>query len=320
MPSEVVIVCTYKREEFLHCCLRRLRGQDGDIRIIVFSDRWESSDNLAAICLEFDADLILHPPHSYYGNSFAAGEALRFAWNLDYELITYVEDDCLVKPDFFRWTREVHEEWDDIFCSCGWVFNRHMPIADETYFAPWIYIPQFTIRRDKLDLLMPHLNPIYYGDLQKYVYENFHKNPINDLHPHAIQHFEIDGLLQRVLMQSGMQVAWNGIARAEHIGFSGYNKGWSRYENFFHGCTTFAERVERVEEFATDEYARAEEFGRDIVQREIGRELSKQERIWKIRLPGGWESTFKSERKRFIPGEWINTVPIPKDAKISLVP
>ena len=43
---EVCVVPTYRRTELLHGCLRRLRGQDGDVPIVVFSDRGETSPEL----------------------------------------------------------------------------------------------------------------------------------------------------------------------------------------------------------------------------------------------------------------------------------
>jgi len=292
---EVIIVCTYKRNELLHGCLRRLRGQDGDVPIIVFSDRGEVSKDLIDTCEKFEARLIVQPRHNFHGNSYSAGEALRFAWNCDYGMVHYVEDDVFVKPDFLRWAWGVHSDFDDIFCSCGWVFNHFMPIVDETYFAPWIYIPQFSITWERLGLVLPHLNPLYYGDMWKYIGDNFTDNPINAMHPQAINHFEIDGLLQRILMQNKMQVAWNSIAKVEHLGFGGYNRGgYETYESLFEGLSTFEERVARIEEFAADPWWRLQYFDRKIVEREVGREVG--QRIFRYKVTQGeWESEFVSD-------------------------
>src|ERR1700738_4711346 len=100
MPSEAIIVPTWKRPELLFCCLKRLREQDSTIPIFVFSDRNETDAELKLITLGFSATLIVQPIHDYPGNSYSAGEALRFAYNSEFELIHYVEDDCFVKPDW----------------------------------------------------------------------------------------------------------------------------------------------------------------------------------------------------------------------------
>jgi len=314
--KEVCLVLTYKRDELLHCCLRRLRGLDGDISIIVFSDRRETSKNLESTCDEFEARLILQPRHSYHGNSFSAGEALRFAYLSGYELIHYVEDDCMVKADFFRWTRETHSDWDDIFCSCSWVFNHHMPIVDETYFAPWIYIPQFTIKRDKLALVIPHLNPLYFSDMSRYLGENFRDESMVRLYP-QVAHYEIDGLLQRVIAKERLQVAWNGIARAQHCGaMGGYNKGgYAKYDEFF-GSRTAQERIAFAEEFISDPHWRLQYFPREIVEREVGHEIPERVFRYKMLVPPDWECEFTSDLLVHQLPRRLNSVSVTSETKI----
>lgn len=315
--EECVIVPTYKRDELLFGCLLHIRYNDPRIPIFVFTDRETGSRTLIESCHEYNAKLIFQPKHSYYGNSFSAGEALRFAFNSGFELIHYIEDDAFIKEDFFPWTRDQHELWKDIFCTCGWVFNREAPLADETLFAPWIYIPQFSIRREKLLLVLPHLNPLYYGNMKKYIAANFKDNPIKDLHSDSIQHFEIDGLLQRIIMQHNLQVAWPGIGKIKHMGFGGYNQGWGNYEDFFAGCADFAQRVTRVGELSDDPYWRARFFGREIVEREDGQELPERLFRYKIKV-GEFESDYTSDLLKHQLPRVINSVPLPKEAEIVL--
>jgi len=317
--KECCLVVTYQRPELLYCCLRRLSVQAGDVPIFVFGDRGETNELLRNTCAEFRATLILHPYHDYHGNSYAAGEALRFAYNSGFDLTHYVEDDCFVKPDWLAWTRATHEEWDDIFCTCGWVFNHHMPFSEDTYFAPWIYIPQFSIRREKLALVMSHLGPLYYRDMWKYLAENFPENPINKLYPEVL-HIEIDGLLQRVLSaqyKKKMQVAWCATAKVQHLGFGGYNRGgFVQYESFFEDCPTFSSRVAKVECFALDPYWRASLMDRSHVEREIGHELPPRRFRYRVKLPGGWESDYISELTRTALPRRINSATLPEDAQI----
>jgi len=306
---ECCVVCTYRRTEMLHCCLRRLRGQDGDIKIFVFSDRGEFSKQLEWICTEFEAKLIVQPDHDWFGNSYSAGEALRFVYNSGFDLIHVVEDDTFVKSGFFDWTRQVHEDFDNIFCSCAWVFNRYAPIEEGTYFAPWIYIPQFSIKRQMLELVLPHLGPIYYRSMRKYVIRNFKGNPIHLIHPHATYHCEIDGMLQHILLQHKLQVTWNGIAKVAHLGYAGYNRGgYQAYEEFFKGEKDFRKRVDMIEELAADPYWRTEIFGKEIVDRELGYELP--ERRFRYRMTvGPYESEFDSSLLPHQLPRVINSVP-----------
>jgi Glycosyl transferase family 2 len=314
--KECCVVPTYRRPELLHGCLRRLRGQDADVPIFVFSDRGDASPELKTICQIFEATLILQAKHEHLGNSYNAGEALRFAYNAGYELITYCEDDAFAKPDLLAWTRATHEEWDDIFCTCGWVFNHHMPFSEDTYFAPWIYIPQFSIRREKVALVIPHLGPLYYSDMWKYVAENFPENPINKLYPDVV-HYEIDGLLQRIIMKEKLQVAWCATAKIAHVGIHGYNRGgFAEYEAFFDDCPTFASRVAKVECLARDPYWRASLMERSHVEREIGHELPPRLFRYRVKVPGGWESNFVSELSRNALPHRINSVAIPEGAEI----
>jgi hypothetical protein len=316
--KECCVVPTYRRPELLHGCLRRLRGQDSDVPIVVFSDRGETSPELEEICQKFGATLILQPKHEFLGNSFNAGEALRFAYNAGFELVHYVEDDAFAKPDLLAWTRATHEEWDDIFCTCGWVFNHHMPFTEDIYFVPWIYIPQFSIRREKLALVVPYLGPLYYADMWKYVAENFPENPINKLYPDVV-HYELDGLLQRIIMKEKLQVAWCATAKVQHQGWGGYNRGgFIQYEAFFDDCPTFASRVAKVECFAHDPYWRASVMERSNVEREIGHELLPRQFKYRVTLPDGWSSEFTSELSIGSLPRKVNSVNLPREAEIVL--
>jgi hypothetical protein len=191
-----------------------------------------------------------------------------------------------------------------------------MTIEDGAYFVPWVYIPQFSIRRDKLALLVPHLNPLYYRDMWRYISENFKDNLLNALYPNVV-HYEIDGLIQRVVMEHRLQCVWNGIGKIEHVGFGGYNRGGDEaYSSFFHG-TTFEERVKEIETFIADPYWRCEYFVRSLVEREIGHVLPKKLQRYRMIVPGGWESTFECEGMRSRPRR-INSVPVTPDTEFVL--
>lgn len=316
--NEVVVVTTYKRPELLHCCLKRIRAAEPVIPISIFPDRGSLYEPETANALKHflngNTQANFVPEHDYHGNSFNAMEALRWAFNEGWERIYYIEDDVMIHPDFFQWHREILEDCPGLFGSMGWIFNRHAPISDDILLQPWYYAIGTCFPREKLELVVRHATPRYYADMRGYIESAFPKSNLNS--PFGIQHFEQDGLIQRVLDLDKSQTASPGIAKCDHIGAFGYNRGWSKEGDFFKGCFTFANRVARIEEFIADPYWRAEVFGREIVEREIGHELPKREIKYKITLPGEWSSEFVSELKIPQLPDRINSVPVPLEAKI----
>jgi hypothetical protein len=319
--NEVCVIPTYKRPEFLYACVRRIREIEPDIPIAVFPDcgTW-GDDGIYKVAERFmNENFRIHyvPEHSYHGNSMNALEALRWAFNDRYDLTFYIEDDVMVHQDFFEWHRTVQEEWPDIFCSMAWVFNRHAPLADDYLFQPWYYAIGTCFRRSKLLHLIEHCSPLYYADMQGYIEKRFQSSKLNT--PFGIEHYEQDGLIQRVIDLTRTQTCSPGIAKCTHAGLLGYNRGWTQSEEFFKDCGSFEERVERVEEFIADPYWRAEVFGRDVVEREIGRKLPKREFRYRMTLPGGWESEFQSELTPAKLPKRINSVPVTAETNFVLI-
>jgi hypothetical protein len=200
-----------------------------------------------------------------------------------------------------------------IFASCGWVCNLHAPIEPDLALVPWIYTPQFSIKRNKLALVAKHANHDYYSDMRGYVLRTF---PNSILHNRGAQantaFFEQDAILQYCLMEDKSQVAWRGTALVDHVGVSGYNRPSGLV---FEG--TLDERVTKVESLIADAHWRAEIFGRAIVEREIGHKLRQRRYVYSIKLPGGWTSEFVSELKREQLPRRLNSVPMPADAVIT---
>lgn len=318
--DECVIVPTYKRNHFLWACLRRIRVQDQDVPIIVFSDRGEDNEELRHVCKTFEADLKIMPIHDYYGNSFCVMEALRWAYEEEMwggrwlNLIHVCEDDFMQTQDCLAWHRKVNDLFSDLFCSCGWVFNRQAPISDDLAFAPWFYAPNYAITREKLAQVVKHANPLYYNDMAKYVLKVF---PDSILHAKGMQEntqfWEQDALFQYCIEADKSQVAWNGIAKGSHVGASGYNRPTGpKFEG------SLQERVAQVEGLIEDHYWRAELFTREVVEREIGHPLRKREFKYRVTVPGGWSSEFVSELSKDRLPKRINSVPLGADAVIEL--
>jgi hypothetical protein len=313
--NEVVIVPTYNRPEMLYCCLRRIRDIEPQIEVHVFPDHAGVLDDpdLSKLCLFFGAWPHLVPKHNYYGNTFNTMEAFREMSNMGFSRFYYVEDDVFVHENFFKWHRKMHEEFDDIFASMAWVFNRQAPIEETCLFQPWYYSVGTCFTQKKLLTILPHCTPLYYGDMAAYIQKEFPESAIN--FPHAIAHYEQDGLIQRVLDRDKSQTVTSGIAKCSHLGFGGYNRGWNGYEAFFRGEKVFRKRVQRIEALVEDPYWRISLFDREIVEREFGHAIPERKINYKMQLPGGWSTEFVSEMTRDNLPRRIRSVPVPAEAE-----
>jgi hypothetical protein len=318
---ECCVVTTYKRPELLHCCLKRIRAAEPGIEIIIFPDRGTARDPETILAVrDFkrgNLQVNFVPDHDYHGNSYNVMEALRWAYNEGSTRIFYIEDDVMVHPDFFTWHRAQHELIPDLFASMAWIFNRHAPIVDDLLFQPWYYAIGTCFPREKLGLIVEHASPRYYEDMQSYIEKTFKGSQLNT--PFGIQHYEQDGLIQRVLDADRSQTISPGITKCSHMGMYGYNRGWKTGSDLFDGALDFEERIRRLEDFISDPYARATIFGREIIEREIGRELPRRSFVYRVELPQGWTTEFTSELTMNKLPRKINSVLLGKDAKISLL-
>lgn len=319
--SEVVVIPTLGRPELLYCCLRRIRAAEPKIPIHIFPDRGTFYDEDLRMATKGCKNLHLHfvGDNPWYGNSANAMECLRWAFNAGFYRTFYIESDVMIHEDFFSWHRTQHEMFSDIFASMGWVFNHHAPITDDLLFQPWYYAIGTCFSRSKLELVARHACPKYYSDMQGYMERTFGTK--NLFAPFGIQHYEHDGLIQRILMHDGSQTVAPGIAKCSHMGFV---RSYGRvgietlYEEFFANHHEFARRVEVIESLIADHYWRASVFGKAIVEREVGRELPPRNFRYKIRLKGGWESDVVSDLDIKRLPKRLNSVPLPSDAEIVL--
>jgi hypothetical protein len=317
--KEIVLVPTYKRPEMLFYCLTMLRAYGGnDLTIAVFPDRGTYNDKeFQDVMSSFDernTHALFVPDHDYYGNSFNTMEAFRFAYNADCDLTYYVEDDVMVHWDFFHWHRAVQEEESDIFASMGWIFNHYAPITMDLLFQPWYYSVGTCFSREKLKLIVDHATPRYYKDMPGYIEKTFAGSVLNT-GGQNIQHYEQDGLIQRVMDRDHTQVVCRGIASCTHLGTFGYNKGWEQRDSFFGDAKTFEQRLQKISDFVADPYWRASLFGRPIVEREIGKELPPRMKKYLLRV-GPYECEYESELKPEQFPKRVRSVPRTPDMEI----
>lgn len=298
-PLEVTIIPTYNRPEMLFYCMTLIRHFEPQMPIVIFPDRGTYRDEVTQRMLQsFDPEItqiMMVPDHDYYGNSYNTMEAFRWAYNYGAERVFYVEDDVMVHWDFFKWHREMHEEFSDmnLFCSMAWVFNHYAPITEDPMFQPWYYSVGTCFSRKKLKLVAEHATPRYYGDMPGYIDDTFKESKLNLVHPN-IQHFEQDGLIQRILDRDKSQTVSSGMARCTHLGPFGYNRGWEKRDDFFADALNFEDRMARISKLIGDPYWRAELFGRAIVEREIGKILPPRYRKYLLKV-GPFECSYQSE-------------------------
>jgi hypothetical protein len=289
------------------------------MEVHVFPDRGTFHDPLLQrVVGQFDVHAHLVPDNEWYGNTPNTMGAFLWAYNTGFDRVFYVESDVMVHEDFFSWHRQQQEMFDDIFASMAWIFNRHAPITDDLLFQPWYYAIGTCFSKQKLALLAEHASPKYYSHMDEYIASSFPDSKLNG--PILIEHTEQDGLIQRILERDRSQTVSPGIAKCSHVGFTrSYGSPNTRRDyNEILGNGSFEDRVKCAEGFISDYWWRANIFGRPIVEREIGHALEKREYRYRITVPGGWESEFKSELTRERLPKRINSVTLPPDSVVTL--
>src|SRR5215472_5565938 len=99
--TEVVLVPHFRREELLHCCLRRIRDYQPKMEVHLFPDRGTWRDSMVAkLADRFKAILHMVPDNDWYGNTANIMNAYLWAYNAGYDRIFMVESDVMVHPDF----------------------------------------------------------------------------------------------------------------------------------------------------------------------------------------------------------------------------
>lgn len=213
---DCVIVPTYKRDDLLWVCLEAIRAANPLIPIHVFPDRGTSVER---VCAEFDAIEHLTIEHSYHGNSYNVMEAMKWAYQAGFEVVYVIEDDAIIHPSFFEWSRSALESHTDAFAACGWQYSPNAIIGDgPDLLMPWYLSVCAAIPRKSLYKIVQHARVEYYAKMKDYL---AHAYPTS--HRRHSAHFEQDGLVLRVCEGSSQRCVWPRRPRATHIGFTGYH-------------------------------------------------------------------------------------------------
>lgn len=239
--TDVVLMPTYNRPEYLWLALEALAATDGgpEKHLLISHDRHnrdltqvqrdlELSKQVAEHFKPQFASLSFHvrDPHPYIGNPLNFLELYKEAYlHEQYRYVYLVEDDVLVGKDFFRW-HEAVQPTQDFLCTVGWhcVRNPEVPRTDDPtgYIVSTRDFSSIGVcwRREALAPLVKHARVEFYRDMRNYLATAFPGSPIA-----PGQWTEQAGVVTRLLHETRTRwVAWPGLARCFHIGVSGYHR------------------------------------------------------------------------------------------------
>jgi hypothetical protein len=158
------------------------------------------------------------------------------------DFVALVEEDILVSVDFFDRHLELQAQ-DDYFVTCG----RKLAYFDDTFYSN----PGSVYKREKLGLVVPHINDQYFADQKSYLEHHF---------PHMDDSGLLDdGVVRRVMRSVSGKAKCAVPAVAQHVGFHYYQKMF-QYKNE----GSLQERIEWIRNFLSDIPARKREDPRYI--------------------------------------------------------
>lgn len=226
---EVVIVPAWRRPDFLKACLSRLlAADDGVPHYRITLDRGHTPD-VVPVAAWFAKRLgarvrTVRRSHQYRGNSYNVLTSYREALREHASLVHLVEEDVLVGADYFGFHRRAHELAPDAFAvsACR---NQQYPLGeDPPAVENALYLHRsyqsigVSFKPRRLEAVLPHLTPGYFGRPVTYCASRFPHSVINP------NHAEQDGLLHRLMEADGTATAYPAVPRAYHVGFTGYHR------------------------------------------------------------------------------------------------
>jgi hypothetical protein len=212
--KSVVVIPTLRRPEMLALTLQHLsqtrQASSLDVRIYVDHTTEQRLDEVEYVRDTFfpTADIFHAATHVLCpGGTWNILQSLKSGYETGVEFIFFVEEDVFVRPEFFDRHLEMQAS-GDYFVTCG----RKLPNRDEFYYSN----PGTCYRREKLALVIPHINDRYFADQAGYVEEHFPNMQdagTND-----------DGLIRRVMQSVGGKALCAVPPTAYHQGFHYYNR------------------------------------------------------------------------------------------------
>jgi Glycosyltransferase like family 2 len=223
-----VIIPTYDRPEMLAVCLEHLRKcqEFNSLDVHVYIDRHEdqafAAFNEIGEVIGSDTVLLPRVKNNFLGNSFNILMALHEAYNDRCKRVFLIEDDVMVKPDFFTWQYRQFEQHPDAFAVIGGWNTRTFPAENcgESYVTTGEDLCSIGVGypRSTLKNILPHINYAYLSDMVGYCQRVF---PEHNGNPNMA---EQDGLIQRIMLREEHKVVWSNPSRAVHAGWYGYHR------------------------------------------------------------------------------------------------
>jgi hypothetical protein len=230
--QSVVVIPTLKRPEFLALTLERLANAGAehlDVRIFVdwgIKDRHEDVAYVRDTYLP-SAQIYQANPHvRVLSGAWNILMSLKEGWETGAPYVFLVEEDVMVRPEFFEWHWKTQEE-GDYFVTCGRKYLR-MPL---NFYSN----PGTCYRHDKLSLVIPHINEDYFKNTEVYVDKHFPQY-------RGMDGSLDDGLIRKIQRSVEGSVVCAEPPVAHHQGFHYYN----RMEQFMNREAGIEARVARL--------------------------------------------------------------------------
>jgi hypothetical protein len=160
-----------------------------------------------------DAYLALREEHIHApSGTWNILQSIKDGYETGAQYVFLIEEDVRVASDFFTWTYQ-HITTGEFAATCGrrdrFFYGKH----------PDMYTnPGACLRRDVLEVLVPHINDDYFTRLRAYLDEHFGEFP---------EYSELDdGLIRRVILATKGRCKYPGVEdrpKVAHQGFNGYN-------------------------------------------------------------------------------------------------
>ncbi len=237
-PRSVVCIPTLKRTEFLALTLERLsqtrEAEHLDVRIFVdwgINGRYEDVAYVRDTYLP-TADIYQANPHvSVLSGTWNILMALKDGYESGADYIFLVEEDVMVRPNFFQWHWATQAS-DDYFVTCG---RRHFRMPVDFYSNPGT-----CYRREKLAMVIPHINDEYFAGTDKYVDKHWPQFRGQD---GSLD----DGMIRKILKSVNGKAMCAVPPVAHHQGFRFYN----RMDGFVNHGKTIQEKIESLREIVS---------------------------------------------------------------------
>lgn len=256
--SDIIIIPTHDRPEFLWACLEKLFEAKGVnekwvwICEDIHADKPKSFitememlatiryfENLTERYLWPKLKYIGRKPHTTYGNSYNLLAALHEASTTAAEKVYIVEDDVLVTEDFFSWNDEVHEKFNP-WVSCAGRLNRSLNFAMN---GP-----------DAMDESVKDVNAckVVVGAYNSWA-TCFSRQALDEIvgiipsYDAFVPGFEQDIMIQDYMRKKMICSVWPWVPRAFHLGWYSYHRSGMKFNG------TLEEKVTALQKTVTNQ-------------------------------------------------------------------